>query len=130
MDQIPFLFKNSGIEVDDGAILQRANFKEALRFAKIISGHDEKHFALSLGIDPAQWSRIWANQGHFPTEKVDQFIQLCGNLIPPRYLALKFGYTLVPLQSALEIENQNLKEQIKKQAEELEAIKKFFKETK
>ncbi len=91
-------------DISDEMVLKCQTFKDALKLAKTFSGLDDKQFCMRLEIDPGQWSRIWSHQAHFPEEKLEEFISLCGNLIPLRWLALKFGYGLNPLKSALETE--------------------------
>lgn len=79
-------------------------FKEALRLCKSVSGFGDKGLALELDVDLGQWSRIWSGTAHFPENKIEPFMILCGNLIPLRWLALKFGFELRPLKSSLEID--------------------------
>ncbi len=98
-------------DISDDMIVRCPSWKDALRLAKNLSGLDDKYFASQLDIDPAQWSRIWSGQAHFPEGKLEEFIKLCGNLIPLRWLSLRFGYGLHPLKSALELELEKEREE-------------------
>lgn len=115
-------------DVSDELIGSRANFKEALKLAKECSRLNDLQLAQELEIDPAQWSRIWSDRGHFPVEKLKLFMDLCENEIPLRWLALKYGYELRPLKSQLELENETLRAQVAQQQHEMETIKRFMSE--
>ena len=104
MQEELLLRSNPKEDFSDEFLFKCSSFKEALKLSKTFSGLDDKQICYRLGIDPGQWSRIWSGQAHFPEEKLEEFIRLCGNLIPLRWLALKFGYGLHPLRSALELE--------------------------
>lgn len=89
-----------------------------------------KGIAMDLEIDQGQWSRIWSNGAHFPTEKLTQFMDLCNNEIPLRWLALKRGYGLYRLKTVLEIENEGLRKELEKVNEKYQTVKDFMKEVK
>lgn len=103
--QEELLLRTSHKDVSDNIILASCKtFKDALKLSKSLSGLDDKQLISRLNIDAGQWSRIWSSNAHFPEEKLEQFMDLCGNLIPLRYLALKYGFGLSPLKSKLELE--------------------------
>jgi len=129
--QKEFMFRsNPEQDVSDDILLKLSSFKDALKLSKNVSGLDDKQLTMELDIDPGHWSRIWANGAHFPNEKLTQFMDLCGNLIPLRWLALKYGFELKPLKSTLEIENEKLKNELKEEQEKMKVIKEFLKEVK
>jgi len=69
-------------------------------------------------------------QAHFPPEKITCLMDLCGNWVPLRWLAMRYGQELKPTKTTLERENDKLRAELEKQHIEIEAIKKFFKEVK
>jgi len=67
-------------------------------------GLQDKSICIELGIDPGVLSRARSGQAHFPPDKIDALMDLCGNEIPLRWQTLKRGYGLVKLKSRLEEE--------------------------
>lgn len=112
------------ITVSDEFLKRCHSWKDALRLCANFSGLNDKQFCSRLKIDPAQWSRIWSSQAHFPEEKIEEFIRLSGNLIPIRWLALKFGYGLYRLKNDVEIEL----ERVQTEKEELHKRLTYFEE--
>jgi hypothetical protein len=55
-----------------------------------------------LGIDQAQWSRIWAGTAYMDPDLLFSLMDLCGNDVPLRYDALMRGYELIRVKSGLE----------------------------
>lgn len=56
----------------------------------------------SLGIDPAHWSRVKVGQAHFPQERLEKLMDVCGNEVPLRWLSLRRGYELTPMLTEME----------------------------
>lgn len=117
-------------DVADEIISKIKDFKAALKLCKEISGLNDQQIAGELKIEPAQWSRIWSGSAHFPSEKIPCLMDLCGNQVPLRWLAMHYGYELKPTKTALEQENDKLKAELEMQRMEMDAIKKFIKEVK
>lgn len=117
-------------EVSKEVLASISDFKAALKLCKEISGLSDKQISGELNIDTAQWSRIWVGQAHFPSEKIPCLMDICGNWIPLRWLAMKYGQELKPTKTTIERENDKLRAELEKQHIEIEAIKKFFKEVK
>ena len=89
-----------------------------------------KTIAYDLEIDPGQFSRIMSGQAHFPQDKLPALMDLCGNEIPLRWLALARGKGLVVLKSALEEENEQLRAALAEQHQKMEAITEFMRKVK
>jgi len=100
---------NQKRDVSDDVIRRLPTFKDALRLTKDVSGLNDQQIAQELGIDPAQWSRIWTAKGHFPPEKLTEYMDICENIIPLRWLALHYGFELRPILSIVEIERDELR---------------------
>jgi len=54
------------------------------------------HYAIAerLGIDKGHWTRMMQGQAHFPTNKLIDLMNLCGNYAPMQWLALATGFEL------------------------------------
>jgi hypothetical protein len=109
-------------DVSDEVLSKIPDFKAALKLCKEISGLNDQQICAELRIEPAQWSRIWSGGAHFPSEKIPCLMDLCGNWVPLRWLAMKYGQELKPTKSTLERENDELREQLEKQRIEMEAV--------
>jgi len=127
--QRSFLLRFHGRDVSDQIIILKQNFKDALKLTKDISGLTDLQLCQELDIDPGHWSRIWNGRGHFPDEKIVDFMNLCDSIVPLRWLALKYGYELRPMKSKLEAENDELREMNERLKRDLDVIKDFLRET-
>ena len=130
MENGQLLLRKARQDVSQEVIEKLPNFKAALKLCKDISGLNDQQVSGELGIDPAQWSRMWGTTGHFPPEKVTCLMDVCGNIVPLRWLALKYGYELRPLKSQVELENEQLRAALAQKEAEYEAVKKFMSEIK
>lgn len=120
MEQLKLLLRDQQREVNIDVIKACKTFKDALKLCKSITGLDDKQICLALDIDPGHWSKIFTNGGHFPENKLVDFMELCGNKIPLIWLSYTCGYTLAPLKSELEMElerERQEKEEFKKKYE-------------
>lgn len=82
-----------------------------------LSGLDDKEVYLTMGIDAGHWSRIMKGDAHFPVDKIDGLMTLCGNEAPLQWLALRRGYQLVMLKSAAERRIDELERALVKETE-------------
>lgn len=64
-----------------------------------VSGRDAKAIYIDLEIDKGHWSRIMDGKAHFPIDKLERLMDLCGNDIPLQWLAWRRGKGLHPLES-------------------------------
>lgn len=74
----------------------------ALNLCAQLSGLDDNEIALSLEIQPAQWSRIRHGDAHMPANKWGDLMDLCRNEAPLLWLANSRGYGLHLLKSEAE----------------------------
>lgn len=127
MEQMQLLLRDRKKEVSIETILAQPTFKDALKLCKTMSGLEDKQIAGHLDIDPGQWARIFGNGGHFPENKLMEFMELCQNKVPVQWLALKCGYTLHPLMSEKDREIEELKAALIEKDKELEIVAKWKK---
>ena len=128
--QREIVFKDKMIEdVSDSIVEGCPALKSAIRLTIEVSTLERKQIADVLDINEGQLSRMLNNGANFPPEKINGLMDLCGNEIPLRWLAMRRGYRLYRLKSTIEIENEALKQALLEKEREIEVIKKFLKET-
>lgn len=66
------------------------------------SGLEDKEIYLALGIDPGHFSNMRKGVGHFPTNKLNDLCDLCGNEAPLIWWANSRGKGLVLLVTEAE----------------------------
>lgn len=126
-DLLPLHVKRKSThEISDEVIARKPEFLDAIILCMHMAPVDRKVIPVELEIDNAQWSRIINGQAHFPPNKLSKLMDICGNEVPLRWLAMHRGYGLVRLQSELEKENEDLKLQILEQSKKLEHMKEFM----
>jgi predicted XRE-type DNA-binding protein len=88
-------------EVTDEVISRKKDLMAAINLCIDISGLENKEIAIALGIDAGHFSNIRAGKTncHFPTNKLDDLMSLCGNEIPLQWQAMKRGKGLHMLES-------------------------------
>lgn len=80
-------------------IFKRKDLLGAINLCIEVSGLDDKELHLTLGIDAGQWSRIRKGDAHFPPNKLNDLMNLCGNDVPLVWLATSRGKGLHQLES-------------------------------
>lgn len=91
--------------VDLRSIDAQPSMTLAIRLCQQLSGLEDKEVVGKHGIvtDVAQWSRITrSGQHYFPQDKLNKFMDLCGNEAPLIWLARSRGYELVALETEME----------------------------
>lgn len=93
--QIPLLAEARTPELVDPALIERLDSEdEAILLCVHLSRLSHEAVCSRLGIDKGHWSRILQGRAHFPTRKRLSLMQLCGNLAPIQYEALRSGLSL------------------------------------
>jgi len=132
MEQAVFLFPAKD-EIPDSVIVASKDFKSAVRLCIEVSGLERKQVAAALDLQDPHLSRMLADSNgsderHFPLNKIEALMDICGNTIPVRWLALKRGYGLHRLKTALEVENEQLKAELQEREKEMATMMKLVKE--
>lgn len=75
------------------------------------------HYAVAekLGVDRGHWTRMMQGQAHFPTNKIADLMQLCGNYAPLQWLAKATGQEIAIDQRELR------RQQLRRELAELDA---------
>lgn len=127
---LPIGRRAAASDISDASIMKQDSFHGALTLCIRESGLEDKEVYLALGLDAAQFSRIIKGTMHFPPNLLLSLMDLCGNEIPLRWLALTRGYELRRLQSSLEEENEALRAALREKDHDLETILDFVRQTK
>jgi hypothetical protein len=90
------------IDVPVDSILARKSLLGAINLCIDLSGLENKEVYLPLGIDAGHFSNLRKGEGHFPTDKVNDLMDMCRNEVPLLWLAHRRGYGLVVLKSEAE----------------------------
>jgi hypothetical protein len=88
--------------VSDDVIRACKTLLDAINLQINVSGQDEKDLYLSLKIESSHWSRMRKGEVHFPTNKLEQLGELCGNDIVLTWWAWRRGKGLHLLLSEAE----------------------------
>jgi hypothetical protein len=80
------------VNVDLAAVTRQSSLNAALVYCVGASGLDRKQVYTALGIDAATWSRIESAQAHFPLNKIEGLMDICGNEAPLMWLLNARGY--------------------------------------
>jgi hypothetical protein len=125
-------------DVTDELILKRCrSFRDALKLCRDCSPLVDKEILDEIDrraarkMDKSHFSESLSgsHNRNFPPELVQILEDVCGNLVPTRYLALTRNFDLRIKRDALEIENDRLRSVIDRQSSEIEAVKKFLRES-
>lgn len=85
--------------LDPAIVTAQPSFLAAIKLCVSLGGFEnEKPLAHRLDIDPGHWSRIMSGSAHFPTDKVCDLMDLCGNEAPLLWLMYHRGYDLACLR--------------------------------
>lgn len=112
-------------EVPLEVVAVQQTFTAAINLCISASGLEDKEIYLPLSIDPGHWTRIRHGQAHFPVDKLEDLMQLCGSETPLRWLALQRGYDLVPREDAKDRQLRDLRTKVAEQEQELATLVKY-----
>lgn len=104
------------LDIPIAHIVAQKSFINAVVLCVQVSGLDDKEVYLTLGIDAGHWSRIMKGDAHFPLNKLNDLMDLCGNEAPLLWLAYSRNYELKVLKS----ESERRAEEAERRAEEAE----------
>lgn len=97
--ELPLARKPDSIDVPMELVIKQKTFACAIALCVQLSGLEEKEIYLSLDIDAGHWTRIMKGDAHFPVNKLNHMMDLCGNEAPLMWLAHSRGYGLVMLKT-------------------------------
>ncbi len=115
--ELPLVREPAHVEVSMELIRRQKSFINAIALCTQLSGLDDKEIYMTLGIDAGHWSRIVKGDAHFPVNKIDELMTLCGNEAPLKWLANKRGYSLQLLKTEAERRIEDLEFRLEKETE-------------
>lgn len=135
MSQETFVFPTpSQQEISEAMISNCKDELAAIRLMIDLSGLEHKQIALEFEMSEFHLSEILSGKKNIPHNLPRRLMDLCGNEIYLRWLAISRGYGLVRLRSQIEIDFENVKrelQEVKKEAQkEREMMLKLIKELK
>lgn len=113
-------------DVSDEVIERLPNMLAAIKLCVQVSGFEDKPVCGHLEIDAAQWSRIKAGTANFPTNKLNDLMDYCGNEIPLRWQAMSRGYELKRRLSEIEAELERQRAENAELRNEISIVRKWF----
>lgn len=120
--ELPLARRANDAEVSLTLVTRQASLCKAVALCVQVSGLDDKEVYLTLGIDAGHWTRIMKGDAHFPLNKLNELMDLCGNEAPLTWLAHSRGYGLVLLKS----ESERRAEDAERRAEDAEEKLRFL----
>lgn len=100
--ELPLARKVEKTDVPLAVVVRQPTMAQAIALCVQVSGLEDKEVYLSLGIDAGHWTRIMKGDAHFPVNKLDELMDLCGNEAPLIWLSNCRGYGLVLLKTEAE----------------------------
>lgn len=100
--QLPLVRPVGKVAIQPEIVFAQPTLLGAINLCINASGLDKKELYLPLAIDKGHWTRICSGDAHFPVDKLNDLMDLCGNDAPLVWLANSRGMGLVMLQSEAE----------------------------
>jgi hypothetical protein len=100
--ELPLARQADFVDVPLDLVIKQPSLGSAISLCVQLSGLEDKEVYLSLGIDAGHWSRIMKGDAHFPVNKINNLMDMCGNEAPLMWLTHSRGYGLVLLKSEAE----------------------------
>jgi hypothetical protein len=120
--QLPLSRAERNVEVPLAAIIARKSLLGAINLCIDMSGEEDKELYISLDIDPGHWSNLRKGKGHFPPDKIDALMDLCGNEVPMLWQVHKRGYDTHSLRKRESETEQALRQEREKRIEAEKAL--------
>lgn len=100
--ELPLARNADRVDVPLELVMKQPTFAGAIALCVQLSGLEDKEVYLALEIDAGHWSRIMKGDAHFPVNKLNDLMDMCGNEAPLMWLANSRGYGLVILKTEAE----------------------------
>ena len=99
-------------------VVKQKSLLGAINLCIAESGLEDKEIYLTLGIDAGHFSKIRKGEAHFPTNKLNDLCDLCGNEAALQWWANSRGYALVMIKSEAERRAETAELSLSKEREE------------
>ena len=114
--ELPLARKPQQLTIPEELVNNQPSLSAAIALCIQASGLEEKEVYIPLEIDAGHWTRIMKGDAHFPVNKLNQLMDMCGNEAPLIWLAHSRGKGVVLLKS----EAERRAEQAEQRAQEAE----------
>ena len=97
--QIPLRLARVPQAVDPVLVWAQPTLLGAIKLCVSLGGFEaDKQVYGALGIDASHWTRITRGEAHFPVDKLNDLMDLCGNEAPLIWLTHSRGYDTASLR--------------------------------
>lgn len=100
--ELPLARKADRVDIPLDLVIKQPSLAAAISLCVQASGLEEKEVYLPLEIDAGHWTRIMKGDAHFPVNKLNGLMDMCGNEAPLMWLSHSRGYGLVILKTEAE----------------------------
>ncbi len=131
-ESLDLVVRRPPVPVDVMSVSAMPSFEQALTKCAEACGSQDRAVALDTGIDNALWTRIKQGEAGIKGRWLLRFMDACGNHLPLFWLIYACGYdprSLRRLESDVERQNRELREELARSQQELDTIKRFVRET-
>lgn len=97
--ELPLARKVDLISLPLDLVVKQPSLAGAVALCVQTSGLEEKEVYMTLEIDAGHWTRIMKGDAHFPLNKMNLLMDLCGNEAPLQWLSNSRGYALVQIET-------------------------------
>ena len=125
--ELRLLQKASPKPVSADVLRAQPDMLAAINLCINVSGRDRKRLHSDLDIDSGHWSRILSGTGHFPPNKLETLMDLCGNEIPLEWLAWRRRKGLHLLETEAQRQLRDKDQEIADLRQKLEHFREFVK---
>jgi hypothetical protein len=102
-------------KIEEALLRTCSSFLDAIHLCIHLSRLPHYAIAEKLGVDRGHWTRMMQAQAHFPTNKLQTLMEICGNYAPMQYLAFSTGFEL------FEDAKSQRREELRRELERLDA---------
>lgn len=112
-------------EIPDEIVAAQPNLTAAINLCISASGLEAKEIYIPLKIDKGHWTRICQGNAHFPVDKLESLMLLCGNDVPMRWLVRRRGFDLKAREDHKDKKLRELEQQNAALRGEIETLAKY-----
>lgn len=112
-------------EIPEEIVAAQPNLTAAINLCISASGLEDKEIYIPLKVDAGHWTRIGQGRAHFPVDKLESLMLLCGNDVPMRWLARRCGFDLKPREDHKDKKLRELEQQNQELRNEIDTLAKY-----
>lgn len=118
-------------DIDLSVVISQKTYLDSINLCVSLSGFKDDYVSRCLEIDAAQWSKIKKGSAHFPPNKINELMDICGNEAPLMWMNYSRGYDQPkPLESTTEQKLRVEREKNQELEQKLAHITDFVRNTK